>query len=244
MNKNILSNTKWIGILALVIFFCFGISGQAYSKSRNSSKHARPHYPSLHIDAMEGALVSGNAGVKGKVVVTITDGNNQPVADAQIIGKWGGLVRGRAFGITGEDGTASFISESTFESGVISFQVKYAGAYGYRYNRSQNAVDQIEISTDEVDTNLAPEVIISADRVSAPTQSYFSLCGSKSYDQDGSIVKYTWDLGDGTRVEGCTVNHYYNKPGDYNARLTVTDDKGQEASDELLLNVTDPDADS
>jgi PKD repeat protein len=192
---------------------------------------------------MEGTLESNDIGARGRVLVTITDNKGEPVADVQVSGEWGGLVRGRSFGITGEDGTVSFVSKSTVESGIIKFKVKNVGVYGYTYDPSKNIEDEVKISTED-DTNLAPEVIISADRVSAPTQSNFNLCGSKSYDQDGSIVAYEWDLGDGTHVESCTINHSYQEPGDYNAILTVTDDQGKEASAEIIINVTVPGADS
>ena len=317
MNKNTLSFKTWIGILASVIFICFGAAGQAYGNElpeavvkassfsgvapltvqfngtesndpdgtirahswnfgdRKSLKGAivnhtfnRPgtyaaelsvtdnrgasdqdtvtievRSPSIHIGAMEGSLESGNAaGVRAKVVVTIVDDNDQPVADVQVKGTWGGLVRGTSFGITGNDGTVSFVSKSTTKSGIITFRVKNAGAYGYQYDPSQNKVDKVQIST-EVDTNLAPEVIITTDRVSAPAPFAVSLCGSKSYDQDGSIVAYEWELGDGTRAEGHTINHNYQEPGDYNARLIVTDNQGKEASGEIVINVTVPGAD-
>jgi hypothetical protein len=47
--------------------------------------------------------------------------------------------------------------------------------------------------------------------------------GSKSYDVDGTIVNYTWDLGNGTVLYGKFVTHSYNKAGVYNITLIVTD---------------------
>jgi len=47
--------------------------------------------------------------------------------------------------------------------------------------------------------------------------------GSKSYDLDGNIVNYTWNLGDGTILYGKIVTHSYNKAGVYNISLTVID---------------------
>ncbi len=51
------------------------------------------------------------------------------------------------------------------------------------------------------------------------------LDGSASHDLDGSIVAYTWDLGDGTTASGPTVEHTYAS-GRYVVRLTVTDAAG------------------
>jgi lysophospholipase L1-like esterase len=41
---------------------------------------------------------------------------------------------------------------------------------------------------------------------------------------DGRIVRYQWDLGDGTTGDGPTVTHTYRKPGAYTVSLVVTDD--------------------
>lgn len=49
-----------------------------------------------------------------------------------------------------------------------------------------------------------------------------------SHDPDGEIVKYIWDLGDGTLAEGETVIHAYHKPGTFQVCLTVVDDNGAE----------------
>jgi len=45
-------------------------------------------------------------------------------------------------------------------------------------------------------------------------------------DPDGEIVSYEWDLGDGTTASGANVTHRYGSPGDYTAKLTVTDNEG------------------
>lgn len=51
---------------------------------------------------------------------------------------------------------------------------------------------------------------------------------SASSDQDGVIVAYTWDFGDGTVKSGpsATTSQTYAQPGLYTISLTVTDDDG------------------
>lgn len=54
--------------------------------------------------------------------------------------------------------------------------------------------------------------------------------GSGSYDPDGVIVSYRWEMGDGTVLTGEKVHHRYQAPGTYTVTLTVTDDEGFSAS--------------
>jgi parallel beta-helix repeat protein len=51
--------------------------------------------------------------------------------------------------------------------------------------------------------------------------------GSKSFDLDGSISRYTWNFGDGTTGNGSTIAHTYYSNGTYIVTLTVTDDQGR-----------------
>jgi PKD repeat protein len=65
-----------------------------------------------------------------------------------------------------------------------------------------------------------------------------NLSGSMSYDNDGTIVSYAWTFGDGGAATGSAVSHTYGTPGVYQARLTVTDDKGATGSDFVTITVT------
>lgn len=53
--------------------------------------------------------------------------------------------------------------------------------------------------------------------------------GSLSAD-DGQIVSYVWNFGDGATAIGVRPTHRFDLAGTYNVVLTVTDDKGQSAS--------------
>ena len=48
-----------------------------------------------------------------------------------------------------------------------------------------------------------------------------------SFDDDGEIVKYYWDFGDGANSNENSPSHRYNKPGTYTVVLEVTDDDGE-----------------
>ena len=49
---------------------------------------------------------------------------------------------------------------------------------------------------------------------------------SSSYDEDGDIIDYTWDFGDGTNAPGIIITHSYSLPGKYPVTLTITDNDG------------------
>jgi len=47
-----------------------------------------------------------------------------------------------------------------------------------------------------------------------------------SYDEDGKIVSYQWDFGDGYQGQGPVVTHQYARDGDYPVLLRITDNCG------------------
>jgi hypothetical protein len=70
-----------------------------------------------------------------------------------------------------------------------------------------------------------------------PTAAFGSSCtwldctfdASASADTDGTVASYAWDFGDGQTGTGQTPSHTYALAGDYNVKVTVTDDKGDTA---------------
>ncbi len=54
---------------------------------------------------------------------------------------------------------------------------------------------------------------------------------SKSYDPDGEIRSYRWNLGEGNTSNKMTVSHAYNEPGNYTVTLVVTDNGGKTNTD-------------
>lgn len=59
---------------------------------------------------------------------------------------------------------------------------------------------------------------------------------SKSID-DGQIVAYEWDFGDGATRSGAIVNHSYYKEGTYQIVTNVTDNEGLSNFTTLIVNV-------
>ena len=61
--------------------------------------------------------------------------------------------------------------------------------------------------------------------------------GSGSFDEDGAIVLYYWDFGDGTNGSGINLSHVYHKPGKYLVTLVVTDNDGYTYSNSVFVTV-------
>lgn len=70
-----------------------------------------------------------------------------------------------------------------------------------------------------------------------------TLDGIASYDVDGAIETYDWNMGDGTVLQGSLVTHVYTTPGVYRVALSVTDDSGvgnAQSEDYLTIRVNAP----
>ncbi|MCK4722817.1 MAG: PKD domain-containing protein, partial [Dehalococcoidia bacterium] len=88
--------------------------------------------------------------------------------------------------------------------------------------------------------NTPPVAQASVEPYLAPVGSDFTFDGSASSDEDGTIVSWDWDFGDGNAGTGITTTHAYEFAGLYNATLTVTDDRGAESTDSVMAVVYDP----
>lgn len=65
----------------------------------------------------------------------------------------------------------------------------------------------------------------------------FTLDGILSYDPDssGSIVNYTWDMGDGTILYGQQITYHFNDTGDHTIILVVFDNSGGESEADTVV---------
>lgn len=64
--------------------------------------------------------------------------------------------------------------------------------------------------------------------------------GSGSYSPDGFIESYQWDFGDSHWGQGATTSHTYQDEGQYQATLTVTDNRGQQDQASVPIKVWNP----
>ena len=91
--------------------------------------------------------------------------------------------------------------------------------------------------------NVAPiaAFTISAQTGQAPLTINFSAVLSS--DEDGVIVEYDWDFGDGTSGSGETVSHTFGEAGTFTVVLRVTDDRGDSATNNKTIYVSPAEAD-
>ncbi|TEU17356.1 MAG: PKD domain-containing protein [Anaerolineales bacterium] len=86
---------------------------------------------------------------------------------------------------------------------------------------SDSATHNVQVN-ELVSDNQPPTAVISGPTSGLVGQTLtFSGVGSSD---DGDIVRYAWDFGDGNTDSGKEVTHSYSAAGSYKVTLTVTDD--------------------
>lgn len=86
----------------------------------------------------------------------------------------------------------------------------------------------------------APCAVASLSVRSGPAPLYVHMDGSGSTDADGDIVLYRWDCGDGTVLEGKTVQHVYDPPvipARFLVVLEVFDSRGRVGRSSVTVEV-------
>ncbi len=89
----------------------------------------------------------------------------------------------------------------------------------------------------EILKNSPPVARIKVTPGEGSTLTNFEFDGSGSTDPDGRIVSYEWRFGDGERAQGMHVSHTFENGGTFDVELTVTDNKGQDGSQEKSVEV-------
>ena len=109
----------------------------------------------------------------------------------------------------------------------VTHTYKKAGKYQVSLNVHDNSGHANAIGFDEafVIVNHPPIALPGPDLVLAPYQKV-SFNGRASYDPDGKITAYQWQFSDGKKINKAKLNRQFLKPGQYTARLLVTDDSG------------------
>jgi PKD repeat protein len=96
--------------------------------------------PGLEIyvyDITQTPIIAGK-NYKSNAVITIRDTDNSPVADAAVYITWSGVVGGSASGVTGADGTVTFVSDKVKSTGPFIITVDNVTHAVHTYNSSLN----------------------------------------------------------------------------------------------------------
>jgi PKD repeat protein/uncharacterized protein YraI len=162
----------------------------------------------------------GQAGSPISLAGTATDPS--PVDQAGLSYRW-------EFG----DGT-------TANGPLVSHSYAQAGNYTARLIVSDKDGAQVAVSaTVQVNgVNQAPVAVISG-----PTTGQvgvnLTFSGGSSRDNDGSIIGYAWNFGDGVTASGVNASHSYAQAGSYEVSLTVTDNGGLTGSSVFTVQISD-----
>jgi PKD repeat protein len=103
-------------------------------------------------------------------------------------------------------------------------------------DRGATATDTLAIS---VAASSPPVAVIDAE-ITAEVGGNLRLDGTGSYDVDGSIATWDWDLGNGETRAGSIADVSYAAPGTYSVKLTVTDDEGLTGEVFHQVTITEP----
>src|SRR4029078_9677244 len=94
----------------------------------------------------------------------------------------------------------------------------------------------------EITDNRAPVARFTVSPQKGATNSTYTFDAVSSTDQDGAIVNYQWNFGDGKKGIGPIVTHKFGKVGNFDVILTITDDKDAMAVGAVTVTVRAGDA--
>jgi PKD repeat protein len=85
--------------------------------------------------------------------------------------------------------------------------------------------------------NRPPRAVLTASPLVTTLSIPVDFNGSGSWDQDGEIVNWSWNFGDGARSFGVAVKHLFNSYGTFLTTLTVRDNDGGINSSTVTITV-------
>ncbi|MBI4975646.1 PKD domain-containing protein [Candidatus Peregrinibacteria bacterium] len=102
-----------------------------------------------------------------------------------------------------------------------------------------NTIDK-EINVEESKAPKAVITVVGEPSVYTIGQGY-TFKSENSVSPNGKIEKYSWDFDDGSTVVSTkSATHIFKKEGNYNIKLTVTDEKGKDGEIKKVINVGIP----
>ena len=115
----------------------------------------------------------------------------------------------------------------------------YPNSLAYNGTESGWKIENIETSGDNIIVDISflskPHAVADADDAVIAEGLELQFYGNESWDEDGNIVSYTWDFGDGNFAYTDNPIHIFTQNGTYNVKLTVCDNN--DLCDSMILNI-------
>jgi PKD repeat protein len=191
-----------------------------------------------------GLKVTDNGGKTVTTTQQITVENTAPSARINVSPTMptpGSRVQLDASGSTDPDGQIE--SYNWFVNGdeigheqTLSFRIRRQGTYEVRLEVIDSGRLTATNST-TIGVSSPPEPSITTAPATIGTGASVTFDAGDSTDTDGRITSYQWQFQDGTTATGETVSRSFDRTGERNVTLTVTDDSGQERSLEKSITV-------
>ena len=125
------------------------------------------------------------------------------------------------------------------DDATVSGSGRYIAIYSFnKLHEWGYSIFELEVYGVPDSINQSPVARITANPSSGLALLNVSFDASTSTD-DGSIVSYLWNFGDGSSFTGVSANHLYNVAGVYIVTLTVTDNEGAIGTAQTNINVTE-----
>lgn len=136
------------------------------------------------------------------------------------------------------DDIASYVWDQGFGNGVsVSQTMNTIGDFTVTLTVTDaegfDDTDTVEI---HVVDNVPPTAVAGADTLIRVNES-ITLDGSSSFDNDGTVVSYSWSSDNFATVNNDQAVVTFSEPGTYTATLTVTDNDGASHSDDIIIEV-------
>jgi len=129
-------------------------------------------------------------------------------------------------------------SGDPYNSGTFSKDT-YPNSLAYNGTESGWKIENIETDGDNIIIDISflskPHAVADADEAVIAEGLELQFYGNESWDEDGNIVSYTWDFGDGEFAYIDNPTHIFTQNGTYEVKLTVCDNS--DLCDSMILSI-------
>lgn len=154
-------------------------------------------------------------------------------------GELRGWIDGEEIDATSGEYDALFVKGELNTNDAIRIRQMNSGSINGGYLFDDYRIYDRALSTDEVQSfiNVNNETPVAEITLKDNGTRVFTLSGDTSSDPENEVLKYIWDLGDGTLQYGQNIDKEYPYAGNYTVKLMVVDPWGKKSVVEETLTV-------